>query len=152
MRTFAVESESWTIVIYWHTHITISFSYAYLNGFERFMVSSPCVEIRVHRPSLAMSPLITEGGTPSQHIAIQSNATHYSSALSLLYHLHYDQLQYGPHSACLHPCPMLDGETLRRTCNCSSFPLLTQRHPWSSRRARHTKEFSTAWSTAFGFA
>lgn len=40
-------------------YITISFSYAYLKGFERLMVSSPCVHIKVQRPRRAMSPLIT---------------------------------------------------------------------------------------------
>lgn len=42
------------------TYITISFSYAYLNGFERFIVSSPCVQIRVHRPRRAISPRMTD--------------------------------------------------------------------------------------------
>ncbi len=39
--------------------MTISFSYAYLNGFERLMVSSPSVVTSVHLPSLAISPLMT---------------------------------------------------------------------------------------------
>lgn len=40
-------------------HMTISFSYVYLNGLERRMVSSPSVDICVHLPRRAMSPLIT---------------------------------------------------------------------------------------------
>lgn len=39
--------------------MTISFSYAYLNGFDRRMVSSPWVQIAVQRPSRAMSPRMT---------------------------------------------------------------------------------------------
>jgi hypothetical protein len=39
--------------------MTISFSYAYLKGFDRRMVSSPWVQIAVHRPSRAMSPRMT---------------------------------------------------------------------------------------------
>lgn len=39
--------------------MTISFSYVYLNGLERRMVSSPSVDICVHLPRRAMSPLIT---------------------------------------------------------------------------------------------
>lgn len=45
--------------------MTISFSYAYLKGFDRFIVSTPSVQIAVHRPNLAMSPLIT--GKRYQH-------------------------------------------------------------------------------------
>jgi len=40
--------------------MTISFSYAYLSGLERRIVSSPCVQMRVQRPSLAMSPRMTK--------------------------------------------------------------------------------------------
>ena len=39
--------------------MTISFSYAYLKGLDRRIVSSPCVQIAVHRPSRAMSPRMT---------------------------------------------------------------------------------------------
>ena len=40
-------------------YMTISFSYAYLKGLDRRIVSSPCVQIAVHRPSRAMSPRMT---------------------------------------------------------------------------------------------
>lgn len=43
----------------YYSYMTISFSYAYLSGFDLRIVSSPCVHIRVHRPSLAISPLMT---------------------------------------------------------------------------------------------
>lgn len=39
--------------------MTISFSYAYLNGLDRRTVSSPSVHINVQRPSRAMSPRMT---------------------------------------------------------------------------------------------
>ena len=42
--------------------MTISFSYAYLKGLDRRIVSSPCVQIAVHRPSRAMSPRMTAHG------------------------------------------------------------------------------------------
>lgn len=45
--------------------MTISFSYAYLKGFERLMVSSPCVHIDVQRPSRAMSPRMTAASSVS---------------------------------------------------------------------------------------
>lgn len=41
------------------THMTISFSYAYLKGFERLMVSSLWVQMSVQRPSRAISPRMT---------------------------------------------------------------------------------------------
>lgn len=40
--------------------MTISFSYAYLNGFDRRIVSSPRVQMAVHLPKRAMSPRRTE--------------------------------------------------------------------------------------------
>jgi hypothetical protein len=40
-------------------YMTISFSYAYLKGLLRLIVSSDWVTTAVHRPNLAMSPLIT---------------------------------------------------------------------------------------------
>lgn len=45
-----------------HTYMTISFSYAYLNGLLRLIVSSDCVVTAVHRPSRATSPLMTVSG------------------------------------------------------------------------------------------
>ena len=39
--------------------MTISFSYAYLNGLDRFIVSSLCVVTAVHRLSRATSPRMT---------------------------------------------------------------------------------------------
>lgn len=39
--------------------MTISFSYAYLKGFDRLIVSSPCVQIEVQRPRRAISPRMT---------------------------------------------------------------------------------------------
>jgi regulation of enolase protein 1 (concanavalin A-like superfamily) len=41
------------------THITISFSYAYLNGLDRLIVSSDWVVTAVHRPKRAISPRMT---------------------------------------------------------------------------------------------
>lgn len=40
--------------------MTISFSYAYLKGLERLIVSSPCVVTAVQRPRRATSPRRTE--------------------------------------------------------------------------------------------
>jgi len=40
--------------------MTISFSYAYLNGLDRRMVSSLSVHINVQRPNRAMSPRMTK--------------------------------------------------------------------------------------------
>jgi len=40
--------------------MTISFSYAYLNGLDLRTVSSPSVHINVQRPSRAMSPRMTD--------------------------------------------------------------------------------------------
>lgn len=59
------------------THMTISFSYAYLNGFERLMVSSPCVHIDVQRPRRAMSPRMT-AGLSVEHYMVIIEDTHYS--------------------------------------------------------------------------
>jgi hypothetical protein len=39
--------------------MTISFSYVYLKGLLRLIVSSPFVTISVHRPSRATSPRMT---------------------------------------------------------------------------------------------
>jgi hypothetical protein len=52
--------------------MTISFSYAYLKGFDRLMVSSPWVQIEVHLPNRAMSPRIT---TSRQHFSTQHRET-----------------------------------------------------------------------------
>lgn len=56
MRTVEKEVDLETT---WVAHMTISFSYAYLKGFERLMVSSPCVHINVHLPRRAISPRMT---------------------------------------------------------------------------------------------
>lgn len=41
--------------------MTISFSYVYLNGLLRRIVSSPRVTMSVHRPRRATSPRMTAG-------------------------------------------------------------------------------------------
>ncbi len=69
------------------TYITISFSYAYLNGFDRLILSSLCVVVTaVHRLKRAISPRMTIISFKS---ACLPELTNCSSIPSRLYHPHY---------------------------------------------------------------
>jgi hypothetical protein len=58
--------------------MTISFSYAYLNGLERLIVSSLWVVTAVHLPRRAISPLMT-GGRDQRRISTRAyRPSHYS--------------------------------------------------------------------------
>jgi len=60
MHTLGIDISQRLEKEYLRAHMTISFSYAYLNGLDRLIVSSPCVHIAVQRPNLAISPRMTE--------------------------------------------------------------------------------------------
>jgi len=135
------------------THMTISFSYAYLNGFDRLMVSSPSVQIIVHRPNRAMSPRMTRRvGYGRNQRALSMSTTYCSSTQSPRCHPHCALLQYAPRSMPLLLCLVPAAGIHHKMYSCSFCHFARQLHPSSSHTAHRTRESSGAYHIVADFS